>query len=277
VHPISSMLRVAVIVCLVALCAASQEGAMKQYAHVKILESCMGAEYIQGFITGMKDSSAKCSTQPRLYQASEIDFQDVIDEVKAMALPWGSRQDTADQYFQLVASPSRSKRHASEEKHSHTTAEKLDLMREKMACMIGNMTCMLRDLKWMNEDNTPNMPYYATEINNIPNPKPGLIDDLTWGMDVCRDFSMCMSPERAKSPFMKMLGNFISFQKCFQMKELMACMKADFKEYAKKDGYDNVDDILDLGFGMVVDMAQMKEEKIGMNTLEGAMSGDLIF
>ena len=26
----------------------------------------------------MKDSSAKCSTQPRLYQASDIDFQDVI-------------------------------------------------------------------------------------------------------------------------------------------------------------------------------------------------------
>jgi len=276
VHPISSMLRVAVIVCLVALCAAN-EAAMKQYAHMKILESCMGAEYIQGFIKQMKDSSAACSTQPRLYQASDIDFQDVIDEVRDMALPWGSRQNTPEQYFQLVGGPSRSKRHAHEEKHSHTTAEKLTYMREKMACMIGNMTCMLTDLKWMNEDRTANIAYYEAEIEKIPTPKAGLKEDLLYGVDVCRDFSMCMSPERAKSPFMKELGNFITFQKCFQMKELMACMKADFKEYAAQDGYDNIDDILDLGFGVVVDMASNKEEKLGMNTIEGAMNGDLIF
>jgi len=270
------MLRVAVIVCLVALCAAN-EAAMKQYAHMKILESCMGAEYIQGFIKQMKDSSAACSTQPRLYQASDIDFQDVIDEVRDMALPWGARQDTPNQYFQLVGGPSRTKRHTTEEKHGHSTAEKLTYMREKMACMIGNMTCMLTDLKWMNEDKTPNMPYYASEINKIPTAKPGLKDELLWGLDVCRDFSMCLAPERAKSPFLKELGTFISFSKCFQMRELMACMKADLKDYAKQDGYDNIDEILDLGFGMAIDMANMKEEKLGMNTIEGTMNGDLIF
>ena len=66
----------------------------------------------------------------------------------------------------------------------------------------------------MNEDKTPNMPLYVAEYNKITDAKPGLIEDLLWGMDVCRDFSMCMSPERAKSPFMKELGTFISFQKC---------------------------------------------------------------
>jgi len=270
------MLRVAVIVCLVAVCAAGKEAQFKEYAHGKILESCMGEEYVQGWWKTMKDSSAKCSTQPRLFGANDIDFQDVIEEVKKMALPWGSRQESANQYFQLV--PSRSKRHVDEEKHTHTTAEKLYHMREKMACMIGNMTCMLRDLDWMNEDKTPNIAFFEAEINKVETTaKPGVKEDLLWALDVCRDVSMCMSPERAKSPFMKELGTYISFHKCFQMKELMACTKADFREYAKKDGYENIDDILDLGFGMVVDMAQSKKEKLAINTLQSTMTGDLIF
>merc|ERR1712002_345974 len=106
------------------------------------------------------------------------------------------------------------------------------------------MTCMLRDLDWMNDDNTPNITLAIAEYNKIPNPKPGLIDDLLYGVDVCRDFCMCMSPERAKSPFMKELGTYISFQKCINMKELEACMK---------------------------------EENLAMNTLESTMTGDLIF
>merc|ERR1712142_1400055 len=124
VHPISSMLRVAVIVGLVALCAA-HGGMKKKYAKAKILESCMGEEYIQTFYQQMKDSSKKCSTQPQMFGINDIDFQDVIDEVRNMALPWGSRREESNNYFQLVPRGSRSKRHAGEEKHTHTTAEKL--------------------------------------------------------------------------------------------------------------------------------------------------------
>merc|ERR1712212_760701 len=149
----------------------------------------------------MKDSSKKCSTQPQLFGINDIDFQDVIDEVRNMALPWGSRQETADKYFKIApAHGIRGKRHTSGESHKHTTAEKMQYMQEKMACMIGNMTCMLRDLDWMNEDKTPNIALYEKEINDIPGAdKQGLKDELMWGLDVCKDFSMCVYPASASA------------------------------------------------------------------------------
>jgi len=273
------MLRVALIVSLVALCAAHGGGMKAKYAHTKIYESCMGEEYIQTFYKQMKDSSKKCSTQPQLFGINDIDFQDVIEEVKNMALPWGARQESASQYFQLApVHGSRSKRHASEEKHTHTTAQKLYHMQEKMACMIGNMTCMLRDLDWMKEDKTPNFATYEKKINDIPGEdKQGLKDELMWGLDVCKDFSMCVSPQKAKSPFLKELGTYISFCKCFEMKKMMACMKTDFKAYAAKDGYGDIDELMDYGFGAVMGMAKGKPEKIGLNAIEGVMSGDFLF
>merc|ERR1712106_759945 len=78
----------------------------------------------------------------------------------------------------------------------HTTAEKLYYTWEKMACMIGNMTCMLRDLDWMKEDKTPNIALYEKKINDIPGASQGLKDELMWGLDVCKDFSMCVSPNK---------------------------------------------------------------------------------
>merc|ERR1712042_96242 len=270
----ASMLRMVLFVSLVALCAAG--GGMKKYAHMKILEQCMGEDYVQGYYTQMKASSKKCSTMPQLMSVEELDFQDVIDEIRNMALPWGSRQETANKYFKLL--PSRGKRAANSEPHKHTTAEKLYYLKEKMACMIGNMTCMLRDLDWMKEDKTPNFAHYEKKINDIPGAdKQGLKDELMWGLDVCKDFSMCVSPQKAKSPFLKELGTFISFCKCFEMKKMMACMKTDFKEYAAKDGYENVDELLDYGFGLAMGMAKQNPEKIGINAIEGAMSGDLLF
>jgi len=150
-------------------------------------------------------------------------------------------------------------------------------MQEKMACMIGNMTCMLRDLDWMKEDKTPNIALYEKEINGIPGASQDLKDELLWGLDVCKDFSMCLSPQRAKSPFMKELGTFISFSKCLNMKKIMACMKTDFKEYAAKDGYGDIDQLLDMGFGMAMGMGKKNKEKMGINALESTMNGDLIF
>jgi len=280
VHLISSMLRVAVIVSLVALCASGgiNEGAYKKYAHMKIMERCFSEEHVQGYMKQMKDSSKKCSTQPQLFTTDDIQFQGIVDEIRNMALPWGSRREDSSKYFQLVPSSGRSKRHATEQSHKHTTAEKLYHMKEKMACMIGNMTCMLRDLDWMNEDKTPNYALYENKITESTTDKPGLQEELMWGLDVCKDFSTCVSPEqRAKSPFMRELGTYISFCKCFEMKKLMACMKTDFKAYAAKDGYENIDELLNYGFGMGMKMGHQKKEKMGINAIEGVMSGDLIF
>jgi len=272
------MLRLAVIVSLVALCAGGGGAAFKKYAHQKIMKSCMGDEYVETWTNKMKESSKKCSAQPEIFTVNDIEFQDVIDEIKNMALPWGSRSQESAQYFQLAPVGGRSKRHATKESHKHTTAEKLYQLKQKMACMIGNMTCVLRDLDLMDADKNVNFATYEKAVNDIPGAdKEGLKAELMWGMDVCKDFSTCINPARAKSPFMKELGHVISFCKCFEMKKMMACMKTDFKAYAAKDGYENIDELLDYGFGMTMKMASKKKDKMAINAFEGVMSGDLIF
>merc|ERR1711971_753615 len=115
-----------------------------------------------------------------------------------------------------------------------------------------------------------NYALYEKDINNNPAASQDLKDELLWGMDVCKDFSMCVSPNKMKRPF-------ISFSKCMNMKEIMACMKTDFKEYAVKDGYGDIGELLDMGFGMAMGMAKKNKEKMGLNTLESAMNGDIIF
>merc|ERR1711942_348074 len=270
--PISKMLRLVVTVCLVALVAGhGGSSKMKKYAHMKIQQSFFGEEYINGEYDKMKASSKKCSTQPQLIATDDLDFQDVIDEIRNMALPYGTH-DASSHAFKIV---SRGKRHVSENTHHHTTADKLYHLKEKMACMIGNMTCMLRDLDCMKEDKSPNFDHYTQKIADWTGPQE-IKDDLTWGMDVCKDFSMCISPQRAKSPFMKELGHFISFAKCMEMKKMMLCMKHDYIKYAEKEGYgENIKEILDNGLGM--GMKHSKKENMGLDALTATMGGDLIF
>jgi len=270
------MLRLVLAVSLVALAAAGGGGgAMMKYGHMKIQQSCFGEEYINNEWDIMKAASKKCSTQPQLIATDELDFQDVIDEIRNMALPWGSRSDSSAQRFQLVSAGGRSKRHASEEKHKHTTAEKLYHLKEKMACMIGNMTCMLRDLDYMKADNTPNFATFEKKIADWEGSQE-MKDELTWAMDVCKDFSMCISPQRAKSPFMKELGHHISFSKCMEMKKMQICMKTDYKKYAAKEGYgEEINEIMDMGLHM--GMKHQKKEKMGIDALTATMSGDLLF
>jgi len=126
----------------------------------------------------------------------------------------------------------------------------------------------------MKEDRTPNFEYYTKKIADWEGSQD-IKDDLTWGMDVCKDFSMCISPKRAKSPFMKELGHMISFMKCMEMKKMQACMKSDMKKYAAKNGIDNFDLMFDNGF--LMGMKDNKKEKMGINGLTATMSGDLLF
>lgn len=136
------------------------------------------------------------------------------------------------------------------------------------------MTCMLRDIGCLKQDNTPDFDYYTKEIDAWTGPAD-LKEELKWGLDVCKDFSMCISPARARSPFMKELGHYISFAKCMEMKKMMACMKHDMKEYLIKDGKDGVAELI--GSGLLMGMKDNKPEKMGLNALSATMSGDLIF
>merc|ERR1712002_259608 len=277
---IFSMLRLVVTVCLVALVAGGGHGGnkMKKYAHMKIQQSCFGEKYINDEWDKYKASSKKCSTQPQLIATEDIDFTDIIENIRDMALPWGSRSDN-EQFRQLGR---RNKRHVSDEKHSHTTAGKLYHLQERMACMIGNMTCMMLDQKCMKEDRTPDFDFYTQKIADWTGPQDmtpedlkEMKDELTWGLDVCKDFSMCISPARAKSPFMKELGHVIAFAKCMEMKKMRACMKKDFKNYAEKAGYAGFDEIIDLGLAGLA--KHDKKEKMGINALTMTLSGDMVF
>jgi len=275
---IFSMLRLVVTVCLVALVAGGGHGGnkMKKYAQMKIQQSCFGEKYINDEWDKYKASSKKCSTQPQLIPTDQIEFSDIIDEIRDMALPWGHREDT--ELFKNLGQ--RNKRHVGEEKHSHTTAEKLYHLKERMACMISNMTCMMLDQGCMKADNTPDFDFYTQKIDSWTGPQEEKVqnemkEELKWALDVCKDFSMCISPKRAKSPFMKHLGHVISFAKCMEMKKMQICMKQDFKKYAEKAGYPGYGELMDLGLAGLV--KHDKKEKMGINALTMTMSGDMVF
>jgi len=248
---------------------------MKKYAHMKIQQSCFGEQYINDEWDKYKASSKKCSTMPQLIPTKDIDFSDVIENIRDMALPWGRRPDT--EQFRLGG---RNKRHVSEEKHSHTTAEKLERLQEKMACMISNMTCVMLDQKCMNEDRSVNYDFYTQKIDSWTGPQEEQVqtemkEELKWALDVCKDFSTCISPKRAKSPFMKELGHVISFAKCMEMKKMQICMKQDFKKYAAKEGYEGFGELIDNGLAGLV--KHNKKEKMGINAYMMTMSGDMVF
>merc|ERR1712243_374171 len=102
-----------------------------------------------------------------------------------------------------------------------------------------------------------NFAVFETKIDEW-NGSEEMKEELKWGLDVCKDFSMCISPQRAKSPFMKELGHYISFSKCMEMKKMMACMKHDMKEYLVKEGKDGVAELV--GSGLLMGMKDNKPE-----------------
>merc|ERR1739842_94605 len=109
------------------------------------------------------------------------------------------------------------------EPHKHTTAEKLYYLKEKMACMIGNMTCMLRDLDWMKEDKTPNYALYEKDINNIPAASEGL--------------KHVRISQQNEEPLHEGAGYLYLFLQVHEYEGDYGLHEDRFKEYAAKDGY----------------------------------------
>jgi len=219
----------------------------------------------------MKDASEKCSKGDVKHGAShEFDFQEIINEIRSAALQAGSGSPS-NQYYKLVPvlQGGRYRRDA----HNHSSAEKLEYVKEKMTHMIANVTCMLKELDWINEDNSPNYKLYEEFMSKISDPY--LKDQLFYGMDMCKDYANCMPVQKAKNPMMKELGTYLAFQSCMEMKKMMACFKKDFRYMMADYGYDAVEEKINMGLAMIGD-EQEAEGMEGYNALEEALMGKMM-
>jgi len=270
VHPISSMFRLILLVALASLCSAGgggyKEAMMKKYAHHKIMEDCFGKEEVKKYYVMMMDASKKCGSDRPVDGTEEIDFREIINEIRSAALKMGSRSPS-NQYYQLVPvmQGGRYRRDA------HPTAEKLQYLKEKMTHKIANVTCMLRELNWINEDKTPNYDFYETFISEITDPY--LKNQLFYSFDMCKDYANCMPVKKAKNPMLKELGTYLFFHKCIEMKELQACFKKDFRYMMADYGFDAVEEKINMGLEILGEEVH-EEGYEAYKTLEGVLSGE---
>jgi len=266
------MLRLVCLVALAALCSAGglggyKEAVMKEYAHYKIQEGCFGKEMVMEYKMQMMKASKKCSVEVP-HGADEMDFQEIINEIRSAALRYRGQDEGPGQYYKLVPvfQNGRYRRDA------HDAGQKLAEMKEKMTYKIANVTCMLKELKYMNDDKTPNYDHAEKHINKVND--AFLRNQLQYGFDMCKDFSKCMPVKKARTMVMKELGTCISFFKCMEMKKMEACFMKDFREAMADYGFDAVEEKINMGLEMMGEEVH-HEGMDGYNTLEMAMMGNM--
>ncbi|XP_068202467.1 uncharacterized protein [Palaemon carinicauda] len=239
------MMRLLTILCLVgASVAFGGGGMMKKYANMKIMASCVGDETVMGWKMQMKAACDKCKGED--VTQTMIDIQAMLKEMRRESSPF-KRMISASgpvyvpvpvyinqpqQFSSFQPSSFRTKRSAID-----LSPEGIEEFKEKMMSKISNITCVLKELKFMDENNQPNYDFVSEEINSLQVDEP-LKNDFLEAMDMCRDFAMCMPVEKAKHPIKKELGTTMLFMKCMHMKKIMVCMQKDMKKYAPLMGFE---------------------------------------
>nr|XP_027231531.1 uncharacterized protein LOC113823112 [Penaeus vannamei] len=112
---------------------------------------------------------------------------------------------------------------------------KMEEVMTSMQAKISNITCILKELKYIDENNNIDISETTKGIMNME-VSDELKDDLMESATMCRDFAMCLPAEKAKSPLKRELGVPLGFFKCLVMKNLQACMKNDLREKARQMG-----------------------------------------
>merc|ERR1719234_2284694 len=216
----------------------------------------------------MMKASKKCMVEVPHNGTDQMDFQEIINEIRSAALRYNPQGSGAGQYYKLVPvlQNGRYRRQADD-----TAAKELAHLKEKMVYKIANVTCMLNELKYMNDDKTPNYEYAEKHINKVNDAY--LRNQLQYGFDMCKDFANCMPVKKAKTMIMKELGTSISFYKCMEMKKMEACFMKDFRESMAEYGFDAVEEKINMGLEMMGEEVH-KEGMDGYNTLEMAMMGE---
>ncbi|KAG7161131.1 uncharacterized protein LOC121875443 [Homarus americanus] len=270
------------------------EAMLKKYAYIKIMSSCVGEEPVRQWGQQMKAACDKCHG----IDTYDIipDFQDMLNELRRNAyrrpmyvpvpvyspyqfpqypqMPQFTQYGQVNQYnpYQNVAGM-RTKRFAP------LSPEKIETLKERMTAKISNITCVLREVKMLDSNNMPNYAYIGQEILNLP-VDDSLKADFGEALETCRDFSMCLPVEKAKNPLKKELGTALAFLKCMMMKEVTACMRADFHKYAAEMGLGDQDGVLSdpllasAGLGMNADGPHSLLEDVEALMFSG---GDMVF
>jgi len=258
-----------VLCCVVAsgLAWSAPKSAIKNYAYLTIMKNCYGEDIIKGYMTKMKDAAAMCSGKPTSI-ADMPAVRQYLMQLRSQAsrpnyipvpIPMFGRQGDLSSLFQQdteIQNPfSRTKRNVD------LSPEMLDMMKEQMVTKMSNMTCMFQELGYMKEDKTPDYEYCMKETAELEiddNLKADLIED----MSMCRDFAQCMPVDSLKSPIMRECGEFMAYMKCCKAREMVACMKKDFRKGAADAGYEAPDDemiMFNMIKGIMGDMADMMD------------------
>jgi len=271
----SRMLRMVVLVGVLAAAMAwpAPKSVVKSYAYLTIMKNCYGEEVLKGYMTKFKDAAAMCSGKPTSISDMPAVRQYLMQLRAQAARPnyipvpipmFGGRQGgDLSNFFQQqqqdaeIVNPfgSRTKRNVD------LSPEMLDMMKEQIASKMSNMTCMMQEMGYMKEDKTPDYDYCMEETANLDidnDLKADLIED----MSMCRDFAKCMPLDALKSPIQRECGEFMGFMKCCKAREMVSCMKKDFRKGAADAGYEAPDDemiMFAMIKGVMGDMAEMME------------------
>jgi len=105
---------------------------------------------------------------------------------------------------------------------------KMHKMMLKMQYKMSNMTCVLKDLGMLDQDHRPNYEAIEQMITTMAVDED-MKADLKDGVEICRQFSMCMPPEKTHSPLMQRLAQPMAFFKCLKGKKLHACIRKDLR------------------------------------------------
>jgi len=268
---------VVVLACVVAsgLAFMAPKSAVKTYAYLTVMKNCYGEDILKEYMTKYKNAGATCygkptsiSDMPAVRQyLMQLRAQPSRRNYIPIPIPMFGRQGGLANLFQQgdlspfqqdIENPftTRTKR------SPDLSPEKLEMMKEQMLAKMGNMTCMFQEMGYMKEDKTPDYDYCMEETANLEIDNE-LKADLIEDMSMCRDFAKCMPLDAIKSPIQQEMGEFMAFMKCCKAREMVSCMKKDFRKGAADAGYEAPDDEM-IMFNMIKEATGDMFENLGM-------------
>ncbi|XP_050540809.1 uncharacterized protein LOC126905290 [Daktulosphaira vitifoliae] len=104
----------------------------------------------------------------------------------------------------------------------------LDSLTTKMSGKIRNITCVMQELGYLNHNLEPDYENMNERVRRLPI-SDELKQDMTDGIEYCKQFSMCVPDER-KDKFAKELVRPMFFFKCYKHKKLESCIMKDIRD-----------------------------------------------
>jgi len=245
------MLRLAVLLCVVAATYGwgHNEMAIKKYGHLKIVQSCLGEDVVNQWMTKYKDAQYKCKNEG-VSMTDLPSYRQYLMKLRSgsskptyvpVPVPYYYPQQGQMSQFPIMSQFNQAAQNSFQSLNRAKRSEhfSLDHLEEKMKAKVGNITCVLKEMGFMDENHQPIYDAAITWFKDLQIADE-LKADLMEAMDMCKDFAMCLPVEKAKHPLKKELGTAMGYFKCTSMMEVKVCMKHDMRKYAGEMGH--VDD-----------------------------------